>query len=77
MPITIREIETELQTLPVTERARLADMLLASLSEAPGTDIEARWADECQSRVQAFDAGRMKAVDANRVFAKLESRFNK
>lgn len=56
--------------LPAAERAGLADELLESLHEADAA-MDAVWLREAQSRLTAYRAGEIDAVDAKQVFAEL------
>jgi len=76
MALNIKEIEQELISLPLTERARLADVLLSSMSDETSIEAEFAWAQECKSRMDAFDRGEMEAEDGQDVFSKLEARYN-
>ena len=61
-------IQNEALNLPATERARLIDVLWASLSEPEVKTREAAWAQESERRIDAFEAGNLKARDARDVF---------
>lgn len=63
-------LEDALQ-LPHTDRAGVVERLLASL-DRPDTQIDALWAQEVESRIAAYDAGRVTAYDTEEVFADLE-----
>lgn len=54
--------------LAPTERAALADALLASL-DRPDPTLDARWAEEAEARLIAHDAGQIETIDADEVFA--------
>jgi putative addiction module component (TIGR02574 family) len=56
--------------LPAIDRAALVDSLLASLDE-PDASIDNAWAAEAETRLTAFDAGQIKAVPSEIVFAEL------
>jgi len=55
--------------LPPRSRARLAARLLDSLGSASRQQLDKRWAAEVESRIDAFDAGRMKSVPASAILA--------
>ena len=76
MTISIAELEKELHSLPVTERARLADLLLESLDEPAQAEIDKAWIEEAESRIAAFEQGKLPAVDAEEVFRKAQKIFN-
>jgi len=56
--------------LSVSERAALADELLASL-EPPDSELDKLWLAEAEDRLAAYRAGELGAVDAEDVFAEL------
>ena len=55
--------------LSATERANVAEKLLFSL-DAPDSKIDAVWAKEADSRVEAYKKGKIEAISAEEVFAK-------
>lgn len=65
-------LEKDALGLPTSDRARLAEILLASLDK-PDPNVDALWADEADVRVKAFDAGELKARPASEVFGKYKS----
>ena len=69
MSITLQELEQQARSLSPEERARLADVLLESLRDAPLADIEAAWDREIEERVAAYDRGELDAFPAESVFA--------
>ena len=69
--MSVTAICDEVLGLPAAERARLVDLLWNSLSEPDLKAREAAWAGESERRIDAFDAGKLPARDASRVFAEL------
>ena len=61
--------------LDVRDRAALAEKLLASLEELSEEEAETLWAEEAQTRLEEYRAGRAKAVPAREVNARPEGRF--
>jgi putative addiction module component (TIGR02574 family) len=57
-------------SLSPQDRARLAELLLASIEEPVRPDVEAAWDAEIERRLAAYDRGDLKAIDAEDVFAK-------
>jgi putative addiction module component (TIGR02574 family) len=51
------------------ERARLVEVLLESLREAPSAEIEAAWDREIEQRIAAYDRGEVQTFSAEDVFA--------
>lgn len=68
-----QQIESAALELPVHERARLAERLLASLDE--DASVEAAWAAEIDRRVAAYRAGELTAVDGDEVMAEARARL--
>ena len=62
MSMQIEVLEAEALKLAPEERVRLADRLIASLSEDAG--IEEAWAAEVQRRIAEIEAGRAPVVPA-------------
>ncbi|HMH17059.1 MAG TPA: addiction module protein [Burkholderiales bacterium] len=69
MSTTLAEIERQVRSLSVEERARLAEVLLESLHEAPLAEIEAVWEREIEERAAAYDRGELQTISAEDVFA--------
>ena len=69
MSTTLKELEHHARSLSPEERARLADVLLESLRDAPVAEIEAAWDLEIERRVAAFDRGELATFSAEDVFA--------
>jgi putative addiction module component (TIGR02574 family) len=70
--MSVTAIQDEVLGLPVTERARLIDLLWGSFSKPEQQARKAAWAAESERRIDAFDAGRLTARDAAEVFADLK-----
>lgn len=69
MSDTLEELERQARSLSAEERARLAEMLLESLQDAPLAEIEAAWDREIEERVAAYDRGELQTHPAEEVFA--------
>jgi putative addiction module component (TIGR02574 family) len=67
--MTLKELEEQARALEPEDRAKLAEVLLESLRDAPLAQIEAAWAREIESRVAAYDRGELQTVSAEDVFA--------
>lgn len=66
-----QEVLTSGLTLSESERAALADGPLLSI-EHPAPRIDRVWALEADSRIAAFEAGKLKALSEERLFAESE-----
>ncbi len=58
--------------LPPNDRAALVEGLITSLDK-PDPELDALWLKEAESRMAAYRAGELGAVDADEVFADLGS----
>ena len=65
------QLSSAVMALPTTSRARLVERLMASLDKVVDREVDAAWAVEAERRIDAFDAGKTKAVPADRVFKTL------
>ncbi|MBA4158479.1 MAG: addiction module protein [Gemmatimonadetes bacterium] len=71
--MSVQEIEAEALRLPSHERARLAEVLIASLDAED--EITQAWADEAERRYEELRTGAVEAVSAEEVFARIRSRL--
>jgi putative addiction module component (TIGR02574 family) len=69
MSDVLKELERQVQALTPEERARLAEVLLESLRDAPIAEIETAWNHEIEQRVAAYDRGELQTFSAEDVFA--------
>jgi putative addiction module component (TIGR02574 family) len=58
-----------LQLTPI-DRAALVESLITSLDK-PDAELDALWLKEAESRMAAYRAGEIDAIDADEVFAEL------
>lgn len=68
MNTSLKQVEEQALSLSAEERARLAEVMLESLT-APLADIEEAWAQEIERRVAAYDRGDVASYTAEDVFA--------
>ncbi|MCK9638250.1 addiction module protein [Methylobacter sp. Wu8] len=59
-------------SLPLADRAALAEQLLASLDQ-PDPQMDELIAIEAERRIDAYDNGKMRSIPAHQVFSRLES----
>ncbi|MFT4928915.1 MAG: putative addiction module component (TIGR02574 family) [Phenylobacterium sp.] len=64
-----KSIVNDVLSLPSAARIELVELLLSSL-DTPDKKIDAIWASEAESRLDAYDAGNLKAVPLETVLAK-------
>lgn len=60
--------------LPPKSRARLAEKLLTSLDEPNQKKVDDLWAAEAESRIDAFEDGKIKAISGEKVFRLMKFR---
>lgn len=65
----------EIQSLPVEERARVADCILRSLNQTVPA-VDQKWADLAAKRLQEIQAGAVKPVAGDEVFDEIWRRLN-
>ena len=75
--MSVATIQAEVLSLPPGERAKLIDVLWDSLASPEVTSREAAWAEESERRIDAFEAGKLKARDAGTVFSGLRKDLRK
>jgi hypothetical protein len=66
----------EVLSLPIEERALIADSLLRSLN-TPEAVTDAQWAEAARKRLQELRSGTAKPIPGNVVFAKALERLGK
>ena len=67
MAANAEHILTEALSLPPNERAQLAERLFSSL-EISQQELDRLWAQEADSRIDAYDRGDIKVVSENGAF---------
>ena len=68
MSMSLTQVEEQALSLSPEERAKLAELILESLSK-PLAEIEEEWAQEIERRVAAYDSGDIPTYPAEDVFA--------
>ena len=66
---TAKDILKEAIQLEPTEKVKLVDQLISSLDK-PDKDIDKLWAEEAESRLDAYKQGKLKAVSLEEVLSK-------
>lgn len=72
--MTTKELIAEAVSLPVEERAIVADSILRSLN-APESDIDRKWMAVAQRRLEELRSGQVKPIPGEQVFARVWKRF--
>lgn len=67
----VEDIEAAALQLPTHERARLAELLIASLDE--DDEIAAPWDDEAERRYEELHSGAVTAIPAEEVFSAIQA----
>jgi putative addiction module component (TIGR02574 family) len=75
--MSVVTIQAEVLRLSPGERAKLIDVLWDSLALPQVTSREAAWAEESERRIDAFEAGKLKARDVRAVFSDLRKDLRK
>lgn len=68
------ELIDEAVSLPVEERARLAECVLQTLN-APDAGIDAAWVAEARRRLEELRSGAVEAIPGDVVFARIRQRL--
>ena len=63
------KILEEALTLRPAQKAELIDKLLSSLDQ-PDREMDERWAREAECRIDAYEQGKIKAVDLENILEK-------
>jgi putative addiction module component (TIGR02574 family) len=66
---TSKDLLKQALSLPPAEKAELVDQLIASL-EKPDAEIDRLWANEAESRIDAYERGKLKAISLEKVLEK-------
>ncbi|NOY82645.1 MAG: addiction module protein [Kiritimatiellaeota bacterium] len=72
--MTTKELIDEAVSLPVEDRAFVAESILRSLN-APETDIDRKWAKVARRRLAELRSGKVKPVPGEEVFARIWKRL--
>ena len=68
---TVQQVLQDALALPPGDRGVLIDELISSLNRVEPA-IDALWVQEAESRLAAFEAGKMKAVPMEEAFRDIE-----
>jgi putative addiction module component (TIGR02574 family) len=71
--VTTEQIERELMKLPLEERARLAERLVASLDE--DAELETAWIAEVRRRDEELVSGAAEAIPLEDALTSIRARF--
>ena len=68
------EIVRIIDSIPPVERAALIEELFCSFDRERQRKIDAKWAVEAESRIDAYEQGKIPAQDAAAVFDRINQR---
>ncbi|MFA5073788.1 MAG: addiction module protein [Nitrospirota bacterium] len=74
MTTTAQELLKQALNLDPVERAELIEKLFHSFDKAYDKKIDAHWAEESESRIDAYDSGKICADSAKTVFERISKR---
>ena len=77
MPTSVEEIAAQAIELSAEDRARLADLLLASLPDEEDPEVDAAWDQEIRRRVSAVESGTARLVSGADVHAQARKLFQR
>jgi len=69
------DLMREIESLPVEERARVADLELKTLNPTE-SDIDKKWAEVAKRRLNEIKAGSVEPVSGQAVFEEIWKRFS-
>jgi putative addiction module component (TIGR02574 family) len=72
--MNMKQLIDEVVSLPVDERAHVADSLLQSLN-SPEPSLDAKWLTEAQRRLAELRSGAVAPVSGDAVFEHLQRKF--
>lgn len=76
MPTTVEALASQAIALGTEDRARLADLLLASLPEDEDAEVDAAWDQEIQRRVNAVETDTARLISADEVHAQARKLYD-
>jgi putative addiction module component (TIGR02574 family) len=74
--MTTKELIEEVVSLPVEERAIVAESILRSLNP-PESDMDREWARVAERRLAELRSGAVKPIPGEQVFARVWKRFER
>ena len=71
----IKDLINEAMSLPVEDRAILADTILKSLN-SPDSEMDRKWVAVAKRRLAELRSGQVEALPGDEVFARIRKRFS-
>ena len=72
----VKDLISEVESLPVEERAMVVDSLLRSLNPSE-SEIDKKWAALAQRRLEDIRTGKIETVQGEAVFTKIRKQFER
>jgi putative addiction module component (TIGR02574 family) len=69
------QLEKEVLAMPATDRARLADHMLASLETSGQIEIEQAWGVEAEDRIKGLESGELSTASEEEVNQEIAAKF--
>jgi putative addiction module component (TIGR02574 family) len=79
MPVTLEQVTEEVRELSRPDREQLLARLIRDLEPVENlsaAEIENAWDNEIARRLEEIDSGKVKAVPAEEVFARLQAKLD-
>lgn len=73
---TTKRLIEEIESLPIEERAMVAESVLKSLNPV-NQQIEDQWMEVAERRLQELKSEKVKSIPGEKVFEKIQKRFSK
>lgn len=73
--LTTKRLIKEIESLPIEERARVADSVLKTLNPVD-QEIEKQWIDIAEKRLKDLESEKVKSIPGEEVFKKIQRRFS-
>lgn len=71
-----KKLIDEIESLPVDERAKVAESVLKTLNPVD-SEIERKWIKTAERRLEEIQSGRVDTIPGEKVFEKIQNRFSK
>lgn len=71
-----KKLIEEIESLPVEERAMVADSVLKTLNPV-NPEIEKKWIQTAERRLDEIKSGKVNTISGEKVFEKIQKRFSK
>ena len=70
MTVSAEQVLADALGLPPSERAEVAERLFSSL-DISSDELDRLWAQEADSRIDAYESGKIKTISARQIFKKI------